>query len=212
MADGADLAERMSLAKEAKLWVRQNQKPGQIRFSSKEGFSPCELPPLLEARRLEHGIPDGAFRQAASFNRILLWQLPQDSDEVYSGTRIIKTAKTQDKERDMAPTGVIVSAGLSALDYLRSNGMDLGHIVAFVRLSPYRFQCDIVGKGIEQDLKILQSSDIIASFDLARAMAAGRVRLVREVSKADGKTIVHKYADENGETWEPQDPRLASDY
>ena len=189
-----ELAERLATYKEAKLWVRQHQKPGAF-----------GLPPLLEARRLEHGIPDGAFKMQCVYNRILVWQLPESEDERYQGTSIIMTSRTQERERDIAPRGVIVSAGLSAMDYLRSNGMDLGHIVNFVRLSPYEWRCDIVGRGIPQECKILQAGDIIGSEDLAVALRNGECRVVYENN-------VHKFVDSSGKVWEPQDPRLASDY
>lgn len=187
--------ETIERAKEAKLWVRQNQKPGQF----------PELPPLLEARRLEYGIPDGAFQVEATFGRILVWQIPQFEGDTYKGTSIIMTEKTKERERDSAPRGIVVSAGLSARDYLLSNGMDVGHIISFVRLSPFEMRCDIVGRGIPQEMKILQIGDIIASEDLKQALRSGAAKIVCE----DG---VHKYVDSEGKVWRPQDPRLESDY
>lgn len=186
--------EALDRAKEAKLWVRQNQKPGVF-----------GLPPLLEARRLEYGIPDGTFKLAGMYGRILVWQIPQDEGDTFKGTSIIKTERTKDNDRARAPRGIIVAAGLSALDYLRSNGSDLGHIVSFVRLSPYELQVDIVGRGIPQEVKILQAGDIIADEDLCTALRSGECSIVCE----DG---VHKYRDKNGQIWRPQDPRLAADY
>lgn len=187
--------ELMERAREAKMWVRQNQKPGAF----------PELPALLEKRRLEYGIPDGAFNLEATYGRILVWQIPQDEGETYKGTTIIKTSRTMDRERDMAPRGIIVSAGLSATDYLKSNGMDLGHIISFVRLSPFEIQVDVVGRGIPQEMKILQAGDIIASEDLKKALRSGEAR----IAFVDG---CHKYVDAEGKVWEPQDPRLEPDY
>lgn len=192
--EAVEMAARKARYKEAKAWVRQHQKPGEF-----------GLPPLLEARRLEHGIPDGAFKMQCVYNRMIVWQLPDDDSETYKGTSILMTNRAQERERDIAPRAVIVSAGLSAMDYLRSNGMDLGHIVNFVRLSPYEWRCDIVGRGIEQQCKILQAGDIIGSEDLSAALRSGECRIVYENN-------VHKFVDSSGKVWEPQDPRLASDY
>lgn len=192
-----ELAERTANYKTAKMWVRQNQKPGVF-----------GLPPLLEERRLEYGIPDGAFKMQAVYNRILLWQIPDDDSETYKGTSIIMTSRAQERERDIAPRGIIISAGLSALDYLRSNGMDLGHIVSFVRLSPYEWRCDIVSTGIPQECKILQAGDIIGSEDLAANLRSGKT--VLKTVQSNGLDI-HAY-EADGQTTIPQDPRLASDY
>lgn len=196
MSEQERLLAQQDRAREAKMWVRQNQKPGAF----------PELPPLLEKRRLEHGIPDGAFKMAAMYGRILVWQLPQqEGDTFVEGGLILKTERTKDKERDMAPRGVIVSAGLSALDYLRSNGSDLGHIVEFVRLSPFELQCDTVGRGIPQYLKILQAGDLIADEDLCQALRSGECKVIFENGQ-------HKYVGADGQVWSPQDPRLESDY
>jgi hypothetical protein len=198
MSNDAALA-LLENAKEAKMWVRQKQKPGAF----------PEISPLLEARRLEYGIPDGAFNMEAAYGRILVWQLPQDDNDTYGGGLILKTSRTKERERDMAPRGVIVSAGLSALDFLKSNGMDVGHIVGFVRLSPFSYQCDIVGRGIPQELKILQVGDIICSEDLKKALRSGEAKV--QVVEEAGRQI-HVYVDRDGKRWTPQDPRLASDY
>lgn len=188
------LLERMDTLKEAKLWVRQKQVPGEF-----------NLPPLLEARRLEHGIPAGAFAYQAVYNRILVWQLPADEAETYvSGGRIVKTGRTKQYERDTAARGIIVSAGLSSLDYLRSNGMDLGHKISFVRLSPMRDICDTVGRGIEQEVLILQAGDIVASFDLAANLKSGHTQTICWLG-------VHKHV-VDGVEHTPQDPRLSNDY
>lgn len=196
MSSDDRLLEQQDRAREAKLWVRQNQKPGAF----------PELPPLLEARRLEHGIPDGAFEQDATFGRVLLWQVPLNAGDTFvKDGKILMTENRKDKERDSAPRGIIVTAGLSALDYLRSNGMDLGHIISFVRLSPYELQCDTVARGIPQHLKVIQVGDIIASVDLKQALRTGEARVVCE----DG---IHKYKDKDGNVWRPQDPRLEPDY
>lgn len=189
------LAERDAL-KEARQWVRQNQKPGAF----------PELPPLLEKRRLEYGIPDGAFSMHAMYGRILVWQIAVDESDTYKGTSILKADQTKVREQFSAPTGIIISAGLEALDCLRANGSDLGHKVAFVRLSPYTFEVDRVGRGIPQELVILQAGDLIADYDLMGNIRDGRSRVLQE-----GTT--HLYHDVmSGKTWKQNDPALEPDY
>lgn len=190
----ASALEAIERAKEAKLWIRQNQKPGAF----------PNIPPLLEARRLEYGIPDGAFKMQALYGRLLVHQIPQHEGDTYKGTSIIMTERAKDKERDQAPRGIIVSAGLSALDFIRSNGVDLGMIVEFVRLSPYEIECDVVGRGIPQYLKILQAGDLIACEDLAANLRVGATKLVKPGD-------VHMY-EIDGQATIPQDPQLALDY
>lgn len=189
------LEERDAL-KEARQWVRQNQKPGAF----------PELPPLLEARRLEYGIPDGAFAMHAMYGRILVWQIPTDEGDTFKGTVIIKADVTKNREQFSAPKGIIVSAGLSALDCLRANGSDLGHKVAFVRLSPYTFEVDRVGRGIPQELVILQAGDLIADFDLMDSVRAGTSAVTLE-------GVTHLYRDvAANKTWKQNDPALEPDY
>lgn len=189
------LIERASALKEAKQWVRQNQKPGAF----------PDLPPLLEKRRLEYGIPDGAFSMHALYGRILIWQIALDEEERFKGSVLFKANVTQDKEQYTAPKGIIVSAGLSALDYLRANGSDLGHKVAFVRLSPYAFEVDRVGRGIPQELVILQAGDLIADYDLQESVRKGESQVVQD-------KCTHFYRDAGGFLWKQNDPALEPDY
>lgn len=188
------LAERDAL-REARQWVRQNQKPGAF----------PDLPPLLEKRRLEYGIPDGAFSMHAMYGRILVWQIAADESDTYKNTMILKADVTKVREQFSAPTGIIISAGLSALDYLRANGSDLGHKVAFVRLSPYVFEVDRVGRGIPQELVILQAGDLIADYDLMDSVRKGESQVVQDKS-------THLYRDAGGYLWKQNDPALEPDY
>src|SRR5690349_5617893 len=56
------------------------------------------LPPLLDERRLQYGIPDEAFEADALFDRVLVWQInPKHEDkETFGDTMIIKP-ETQEK-------------------------------------------------------------------------------------------------------------------
>lgn len=128
------------------------------------GDIPWKLPPLLEARRLEHAIPDCAFRRRATFDRCLLWQFTDD-DAKYPGTSLYMPETTKDRRKEEAPRGVLVTAGLAALDYLWANGVRLGNIVNWVRLSPWRMPVGFI-KGVEIKLHVVRAREIIACEDM----------------------------------------------
>jgi hypothetical protein len=164
------------------------------------------LCPLLEARRFTHGIPNGAFKTQAAFDVCFVHQVSRFETETYGTTKIVmpKTAKKRVDEE--TPRGVLVSAGLQALDHLRSNGIDLGHMVSLIRMAPWRMPIDNV-LGAEQYVLILRTGDITGSEDLREALAAGKCRI--EFNK---ETRQHIYVDEQGQPWTPTVPFLPEDY
>lgn len=147
------------------------------------------LPELLDARRLEWGITDGAFEHQAAYDRILVHQIPMAHfmDGKYAGPGgLIVMPDNQAKARERsAPRGIIVSAGLKALDELRTNGMDLGHIITFNEVSPWRIETDVVG-GKLQHLLVMHAGHIISSEDT-------RKRLLRRELFVDGPVTEHVY-------------------
>jgi hypothetical protein len=102
--------------------------------------------------------------------------------------------------REEAPRGVIESAGLEALDTLRSHGADLGHIVNFVRLAPWRLPVDMIA-GAPVYVLILQDADITSSEDTAKAVRSGELRLISEPGK-------HRYEGRGV----PSLPKIGDDY
>lgn len=156
----------LSEAKKRVQWGRQNQANGGV----------LKLPPLLEMRRDQYGIIDGAFAARPVYDRVFIWQIPMEESETFGGGLILKTERTKQMEHEEAPRGIVVGAGLKALDSLRSNGIDLGHIVSFVRLSPYRKPCGRGYGNLEEYVIILRDGDIIASEDLEQEVRAGRVK------------------------------------
>lgn len=149
------------------------------------------LPPLLERRRLEFGIVDAKFKVQAVYDRVLIHQLPPQefAGGTFGGGTIVAPDKTMDRERREAPRGIVVSAGLRALDELRSNGIDLGHIITFVRAAPWRMRVAYVGAK-EENVIILQSGDIVSSEDLRARILAGEVC---EKSEDSDGTITHYF-------------------
>lgn len=169
-----------------------------------EHMSPAgalNLPPLLDARRLEYGLPDELFGSQATFGYVLVYQLPQLEGDTYGDTSIVMTDRAKDREKFEAPRGIVVSAGLKAMDELRSNGIDIGHIVQFSRNIPYRARMAIINAQ-ERHLIILQAGDIFASEDLARFRVLGKYE-VRISTDDETQFDYHYNSDADGKLWKP---------
>jgi hypothetical protein len=135
------------------------------------------LPALLDARRCEWGITDGAFREHSAFERILVHQIPtvlSSGGKVGGGTLWMPNT-SQDAENRMSCRGIIVSAGLKALDSLRTNGMDLGHIIQFIHLAPFSIPVDYLSNGEHRYLLNLNVGDVLSSEDLALQIRKGEM-------------------------------------
>jgi hypothetical protein len=167
------------------------------------------LPPLLEKKRLEHEIPDFYFTTAqAVYDRVLIVQLVENEGGKYAGTRIEMTNKAQYKDQREAPRGVIISAGLHALDALRSNGIDIGHTVYISRMSTYRIVMGVV-MGKDFDALVVHAGEITMSEDLLHSGA--RVE-VRDIERDGVVQKEHFFVDEKGEVWNPVHPNFTEDY
>lgn len=179
----------------------------------REHMSPpgtLNLPPLLEARRLEMALPDDYFTIDAVFQRVFLKQLdPREFNEgKYGTTGLVVIPAVQSREAKEAPRGIIVSAGTDALDYLVSHGMELGHIITFCQEAPYGIRVGIPG-GYEQKVIVIDVGDIIASEDLAVARNAGDLSVVCD---ADDENK-HKMVQRNGKSWTPvKAPKMSEGY
>lgn len=155
------------------------------------------LPELLDARRIQYGMPDQAFAGEAVFDRIFLWQIPHNFDETYTGTSIVKTPNARKREEEECPRGIIVSAGLRALDNLRSHGVDIGHIVQFLKVGPFRMPLGQIGGVDIPPLIVARDGDIAASEELPKLRRANKVRTiavdaggaVEHRLEVDGKTL-----------------------
>jgi len=170
------------------------------------------LPGKLELRRQQYNIPDEAFEMHAAFDRILLWQvdpLYQEKETIkntFAGTSILMPETSSKRVRDETPRGVIVSAGLQALDNLRSNGLDVGHLVNFVRLSPWRIPIASY-EGNLIYLIVLRDGDLIASEDLQQSVRSGKAGVTYDASIKQ-----HLFVDEQGATWNPSVPFVDESY
>lgn len=160
------------------------------------------LTPLLEKRRWEYMIPDKAWKTQAVYDRILIYQTPQFNlvqarpDSVLYAPEI-----TQDREMNSSPEGVIVSAGLKALDQLRSNGIDVGHHVAFAQNFLFKIRVDWTTDG-EEFVGMLLAGDVVASYDLAEQLRSGDV-IAAHTSPDREHLVEHYYVDGSGKEWVP---------
>ena len=55
-----------------------------------------KLTPLLEERRQEYMIPDGAFTCQCIYDRVIIWQIPDGNGETYKGSSILMPDTTKD--------------------------------------------------------------------------------------------------------------------
>ncbi len=164
-----------------------------------------KLPPLLEARRWQYLIPDGCFSVQAVFDRMLVMQIPFSDKKTFGDTSIIMPETTKARRADEACRGIIISAGLKGLNNLRSNGMDLGHIIRFIKNAPWRMEVDVVnGKDIFELL--MRDGDVVGSEDLAEALRRGECEVVW-----DEETAQHCYKDATGKQWTPLLPWIQED-
>ncbi len=136
------------------------------------------IPMLLDERRFEYGIPNGAFEHFPLFDKVYIWQLTLTERRTYSdGGAIVKPDAVIASDRNTAPRGIIVSAGLQALDSLRSTGVDIGHIVRFKKFSPF---IQPVGEinGVPLTVMVIRDGDIVSSEDLAREYHGRTISIV----------------------------------
>lgn len=165
------------------------------------------IPPLLR-RRIEmlvgtdYEMEPEVYKRATSgqavFDRVLVWQVPESwyGGETYQGTNLVKAVSTKRRHDQDTPRGIIISAGLNALDVLRSQGMDVGHVVHFCVNSLYRRPLD---DHDEKHLALLRVGDIVDSEDLADALDKGECRIIIENGE-------HRIVGSDGATWSPKLP------
>lgn len=155
-------AEELQVAKAVAEELLKSLKP--------KGF--YNIPEILDQRRLEYGIPNGAFESYPTFDKVYIYQiaLPGQGGEKWTdGGKIIKPEAVQHAERNSAPRGIVVSAGLQAMDSLYSTGIQIGHIVRFKKLSPFIMPvAEIKGKWFH--VYVIRDGDIEASEDMASSL------------------------------------------
>lgn len=192
---------------------RSRQREEAFRQKCRPHIAPLDRPPirmprLLNERREKYLIVDQMFQYPASYDRILVHQVSLHHDTDTAGGLIVLTEKSKQAQREAACLGIIVSAGLLALDEMASNGHHVGDLVAFVQWSVYRLPTTHIA-GHEFPLLVLKAGDIVANCDLQRRINEQSVRVIpREFKDPDTGDMVtrHIYVDENGKLWHPQEP------
>lgn len=177
--------------------VAQNIADDLLKSLKPKGY--YNIPMLLDDRRFDYGIPNGAFESFPAFDKVYIWQANMTERQTYAeGGTIIKPEARIAHDRAVAPRGIIVAAGLAALDSLRSSGIDLGHMVRFKKLSPFMQPIDEFN-GVELTVMVIRDGDIVSSEDLARLYHSRSISIVNASEDgfdhrfarlgADGETI-----------------------
>lgn len=174
------------------------------------------LPALLDERRLHYLIPDIAFKVQPCFDRVFVAQALHHSEEgehFVEGGRIIRPQTSQARAAREMPRGILVSAGIIALDSLRSHGIDLGHMISFTDASPWQLPLGRVGTGedsMEFSLLQMRAGSISGSEDTRELLASGRMKIVAH-TRADG-VIEHRYELDGDALGNPIEPFSGQDY
>lgn len=136
------------------------------------------IPELLDKRRLEYLIPNGAFESQPAFDKVYIWQLSTVEGNTYAkGGQIIMPDQIIAAKRHTAPRGVIVSAGLKAMDALYSTGIEIGHIVRFKKMAPFIQPVETID-GHELTVMVIRDGDIVSSEDLSAAIHSKKTKVV----------------------------------
>lgn len=139
---------------------------------------------LLERRVCEYQIPP--WPGEATFARILVYRIPDKAakrETFVEGGSIVMPETVHANEEFRSPRGVIVSAGLQAMDVLRGNGMQLGELIWMSSYTPWRFKVDTTADGKDIEFFFMQAGDVSLSEDLLEARRQGRIK----VELRDGK-------------------------
>ena len=148
-----------------------------------------------------------------AFDNVLVAQQSDNPDEeCFEGTHIVKPVMSERKEKEEAPRGLLLGAGLSALDALRSNGIDLGHFVNFIRQAPWRMKIATVATYDIYAL-VLRAGDIKGSEDTMTWLREGKLQI--RTRDEDGVKVHYYVKKEKGDkftVWNPTEPFLPDDY
>lgn len=157
------------------------------------------LPPLLEAHRLKYGIPDGAFASQALFDRIHVFPIDHGEGEAVEKTTggIYKPATTKLKDKQEGNRGVLISAGLTAMDRLMSHGVELGDIVVTNKNVPFARRCEELS-NFTMFYLVMREADLASDESLMDRIRAGERRIV-EVG--DPGQYEHQVASNDNGQW-----------
>jgi hypothetical protein len=138
---------------------------------------------LLLSRMAEFDIPP--WPGQALFERVVVFRVADAasaSDTFIPDGRIVKATSTRDRDEIRSPRGVIVSAGLRALEILTDHGMEVGELVWLAPHLPYRFQVGMTKEGASIEFLFCNVGDIVLSEDLLDRIGRGVASNYLEVS------------------------------
>lgn len=161
----------------------------------------------LDKVRIAEDIPDMFFNVACVYDRIYIIQQSEDDNEFYGDGLIVKPAGAAKRDEQSMPRGILIAAGLFALDNLRSHGIDLGHFITFQRLSPYRTKVGTIASH-ELYVMLLRDADVTGSETLQKQFRSGEVCVDTRTYEVDGghKVTEHVLKDREGKSWTPTKP------
>lgn len=146
----------------------------------KEQMSPpgaLNLPELLEAQRLKWGIPDGAFKCRAVFDRIHIFPIDFEDENEKTTGGIFLPESTKQRSTQNAHRGVLISMGLTAADHCVSHGIELGHIVRTIRNSPHAQECARLSTGSLFYL-VMRDGDLTGDETIEEDLRSGKSSIV----------------------------------
>jgi len=169
------------------------------------------LPPLLEERRLECGIIDEAFEKQALFDRVIVYQHDRHQGNTYINGGVIEQPDGwHDGRLQQSPRGIIISAGVQALDVMRTNGMLLGDYV-WVAQNVLR-KIPIGRDAGLKEIRVLlcRIGDIALDEDLYHRLKDGDVKLTW-TGKEDPSKCHHNLEWKGDKPMEPMTPFIGAD-
>ncbi len=135
---------------------------------------------LLKKRIKEFAIPPAALNRQPLWDKVIIWRLDTREEKTAGGLYIPekvthKDGTESDLQTIISHRGVLLKAGLRALDSLRDYEVELGHIVHFGR---YAGQDETVvkrgaGAADEAHIVVLSLAEITSSEDLALNLSNG---------------------------------------
>jgi len=142
---------------------------------------------LLEKRLKEYNIPAWPYQPV--FDRIVVYRIPEDkakSDKFSEDGILVKPEVVKDREEKSSPRGLVVAAGLTAMDQLKGHGIGLGDLVWLTKWTFYSHETARTTMGGVEFL-FMRAGDVVGSEDLLKSMQAKKVTVVLD---KDGQ---HKY-------------------
>jgi hypothetical protein len=140
-----------------------------------------KLPERLEAARQKWGIPDGAFKSQAIYDRILVFPIDAEHEkETYGNSSIHMTDTMKKREQQDGHRGILLSVGLEAADHVFSHGVELGDIVYTIRNAPHARKVATLVEAGPMYILVMRDGDLTDNESLMERIMSGETRIVDE--------------------------------